>query len=182
VARAHAHLTGTEVVAWFHQNRVELLAAVRAAEPAPRVPWFNGEKSLATMLSLRLTETWAHGQDVADALGASWRPTDRLRHVARLGHRTIGHSFAVNGRPQPTDDIRLELDAPGGDTWTFGDPDASDTVTGPAEDLCLVVTQRRHVADTKLTAVGPTATTWLTIAQIFAGAPGAGRRPGQFPA
>ena len=47
-------------------------------------------------------------------------------------------------------------------------------------DFCLLVTQRRHVADTALVPEGDIATEWLTIAQAFAGPPGAGRQPGQF--
>ncbi len=42
-------------------------------------------------------------------------------------------------------------------------------VTGPAEDFCLVVTQRRNVADTALVVQGERATDWLIRAQAFAG-------------
>ena len=49
-----------------------------------------------------------------------------------------------------------------------------------ALDFCLLVTQRRHRADTAVSAVGPGAKQWLTIAQAFAGPPGAGRAAGQF--
>ena len=47
-------------------------------------------------------------------------------------------------------------------------------------DFCLVVTQRRHLADTRLSVVGLAAAEWMAIAQAFAGGPGAGRQPGQF--
>ena len=53
-------------------------------------------------------------------------------------------------------------------------------MTGPALDFCLLVTQRRHLADTAVKADGPLAEEWLSIAQAFAGSPGAGREPGQF--
>jgi uncharacterized protein (TIGR03084 family) len=69
----------------------------------------------------------------------------------------------------------VELAAPSGATWTWGPQDAADRVTGPAEDFCLVVTQRRHRDDTDLTTTGPLAAEWLGIAQAFAGAPGPGR-------
>jgi hypothetical protein len=55
-----------------------------------------------------------------------------------------------------------------------------DRVTGPALDFCLVVTQRRHLADTALVVEGSLATEWMGIAQAFAGPPGEGRRAGQF--
>ena len=48
------------------------------------------------------------------------------------------------------------------------------TVTGPAYDFCLLVTRRRHRADTDLVAVGADADRWLDIAQAFAGPPGEG--------
>jgi hypothetical protein len=53
-------------------------------------------------------------------------------------------------------------------------------ITGPALDFFLVVTQRRHLADTRLQVVGPVATAWMRLAQAFAGPPGEGRQPGQF--
>jgi uncharacterized protein (TIGR03084 family) len=120
-------------------------------------------------------ETWAHGQDVVDALGLTRRPTARLRHVAHLGVRTLGWSFRVHGLSVPSEPVRVELTGPDGDPWTWGPADAADRVTGPAEDFCLVVTQRRHRSQTALTAEGPVADRWLDVAQAFAGAPGPGR-------
>ena len=61
--------------------------------------------------------------------------------------------------------------------WTFGPAEADNTLTGPALDFCLLVAQRRHPDDLALTATGPVATEWLTVAQAFAGPPGAKREP-----
>ncbi len=74
----------------------------------------------------------------------------------------------------------VSLRAPDGERWQWGDPSLPDRVIGDARDFCLVVTQRRHLADTSLVVVGPVATTWMPIAQAFAGAAGAGRAPGEF--
>jgi uncharacterized protein (TIGR03084 family) len=82
--------------------------------------------------------------------------------------------------PGPAEPVRVELVAPSGELWTWGPAEAADQVTGPALDFCLLVTQRRHRADTAVTARGPAAEHWLTIAQAFAGPPGEGRTPGQF--
>jgi uncharacterized protein (TIGR03084 family) len=125
-------------------------------------------------------ETWAHGQDVADALGATRRASSRLRHIAHIGVRTRGFSYGVRNLPVPDGDVRVSLDAPDGSVWTWGSDDAADRVTGPALDFCLVVTQRRHIADTALKAEGPLAQEWMGIAQAFAGSPGPGRAPGEF--
>jgi uncharacterized protein (TIGR03084 family) len=125
-------------------------------------------------------ETWAHGQDVADALGVTRVPSDRLRHVAHIGVGARTFSYLANGLEVPTELVRVELTAPGGTVWTWGPADAANRVNGPALDFCLVVTQRRHRDDTALEATGPLADQWLSIAQAFAGPPGGGRRAGQF--
>ena len=75
----------------------------------------------------------------------------------------------------------MELTGPSGDKWTWGDPSSANRVTGSARGFCLVVTRRRHIADTDLVAEGDAAREWMEIAQAFAGPPGPGRRPGQFP-
>ena len=59
--------------------------------------------------------------------------------------------------------------------WTWGPADAAQTVSGPALDFCLLVTQRRNRADLALRATGADADRWLDIAQAFAGPPGPGR-------
>jgi uncharacterized protein (TIGR03084 family) len=129
------------------------------------------------MATARLMETWAHGLDVADALGVVRPPTDRLRHVARLGVRTRDFAHRVHGLTPPGEEFRVELTAPSGETWAYGPEDAAQRVTGPALDFCLLVTQRAHRAGLRLHAVGPDADRWLDIAQAFAGPPGAGRAP-----
>ena len=130
------------------------------------------------MATARIMETWAHGQDVADALGVTRTPTARLRHVAHLGVRTLGHAFLAHGREVP------DRAGPGragrartATVWTYGPADAANRVTGPALDFCLLVTQRRHRADLALRRAGPVADEWLDLAQAFAGPPGAGRSP-----
>ncbi|MFI9788378.1 TIGR03084 family metal-binding protein [Kitasatospora sp. NPDC051984] len=161
----------------WRAGRAEV-ARVLAEVPADvRLPWFGPPMKARSMLTARLMETWAHGQDVADALGADRTPTDRLRHIAHLGVRTVGFAFAAHGLPAPTAPIRFELRSPGGELWAWGEEDATDRVSGPALDFCLLVTQRRHPDDLALTAEGDTARAWLPRAQAFAGPPGEGRKP-----
>lgn len=151
--------------------------AMAAVPPGAKLPWFGPPMSAASMATGRLMETWAHGLDVADALGVHREPTDRLRHVARIGVRARNHAFAVNGRTPPAGEFRVELVGPSGDTWAWGPADAAQRVTGPALDFCQLATQRRNRADLELVAVGPDADAWLDIAQAFAGPPGPGRPP-----
>jgi uncharacterized protein (TIGR03084 family) len=122
-------------------------------------------------------ETWAHGQDIVDTLDIQRRATGRLRHIAHIGIRALPYSYSVHHLPVPTDPIRVELAAPDGQTWSWGPQGAYDRVTGEALDFCLVVTQRRHRADTALVVKGPTAAQWMAIAQTFAGPAGPGRSP-----
>ncbi len=161
---------GVEAEAWLRRSGAAFAEAARAADPARRIPWFGPDMSLASAVTARIMETWAHGRDVADALGVSPVPSPSLRHVADLGWRTIGFSFVANGRPAPTVPVRVELD--GG--FARGPSDAADVVRGPLLDFCLVVTRRRHPADTALVAEGPVAAEWLSIAQCYAGPPGPG--------
>ena len=107
------------------------------------------------MVTARLMETCAHGQDIADAVGVSRQPTSRLRHVAHLGIAARGFSLAGRGLPADDTPVRVELTAPDGELWTWGPAGAPDRVTGPALDFCLAVTRRRHLADTRLTVTGP---------------------------
>jgi uncharacterized protein (TIGR03084 family) len=127
------------------------------------------------MATARLMETWAHGLDVADALGVVRTPTARLRSIAHLGVRTRDYAFAVHELPPPAEPFRVELDAPDGAVWEWGPPDAAQRITGPAEDFCYMVTQRRPLSSLDIVAVGDDANRWLTLAQAFAGPPGAGR-------
>lgn len=152
-----------------------MCSAFDAVEPGTKLPWYGPPMSPASFATARLMEYWAHGQDVADALGVPRVPTARLRHICHLGYRTRGFSYLNRGLVPPAGDVRLELVAPDGEEWTHGDPSATERVTGPAVDFCLLVTQRRHRDDLRLTATGPAAKEWLSIAQCFAGPAGPGR-------
>ncbi|MFD8789969.1 TIGR03084 family metal-binding protein [Streptomyces vinaceus] len=178
-AEEGAALAPAELLAHWRSGRGALDAALAAASPDARFPWYGPPMKAASMASARLMETWAHGQDVADALGVRRTPTARLRHVARIGVRARDYAFAVRGLPAPAGEFRVELVPPdGGEPWVYGPPDAADRITGPALDFCLLVTQRAHRADLDLTATGPDADRWLDIAQAFAGPAGPGRAPG----
>lgn len=169
-----------DVLGWWRGAHETLQEVLERLEPGVRVPWYGPPMSVASFVTARLMETWAHGQDVVDALGTSRVPTDRLRHICHLGVRARRNSYAARGKQLPEIEVRVELTGPHGDIWVWNE-DAADSVVGDAVDFCLVVTQRRHPADTGLRVEGPLATEWMSIAQAFAGPPGEGRKPGQFP-
>ncbi|MDT9697052.1 TIGR03084 family metal-binding protein [Streptomyces sp. P17] len=166
-----------EILATWRTGRKALADALRAAPSGARFPWYGPPMSAASMATARLMETWAHGQDVADALGVVRPPTARLRHVARIGVRARDYAFGVRGLTPPVGEFRVELVGPGGETWAYGPEDAPQRVTGPALDFCLLVTRRAHRADLAISAEGEDADRWLDIAQAFAGPPGSGRAP-----
>lgn len=179
-AEAGAQQPPAELLSSWRAGRKAVAEALEAAPPGTRAPWFGPSMSVASMATARLMETWAHGQDIADALSIARTPTRRLRHVAWIGVRTRDFAFAANELPAPAEPFRVELTAPDRSTWSWGPEDAAQRVSGSAWDFCLLVTQRRHQDDTDVKAVGGDAQRWLEIAQAFAGPPGTGREPGQF--
>ena len=166
-----------QLLARWRAGRSALNDALAALPPGIRLPWYGPPMAPTTMATARLMETWAHGLDIADALGAVRTPTARLRHIAHLGVRAFANGFLARGLDVPAAPVRVELAAPDGTLWEYGPADAANRVTGPALDFCLLVTRRRHRADLALAATGPVADAWLDVAQAFAGPPGPDREP-----
>lgn len=171
----YKHLAGDEMLSWFQTARQNLIDAFLGRNPKDRMPWYGPEMSLASKLTARFMETWAHGFDVFDALGAQKPPTDRARHVVFLGLQALPNAYSAQGRDLPDRPVRLEVTAPSGELWKMGPAEAVDVVRGSAFDLALVVTQRLSPSAANLETEGAIAAEWLNIAQAFAGPPGAGR-------
>ena len=164
------------VARWFLSAQA-LRSAVALGPGDERIGWVTGPMSRASFLTARVMETFAHGHDIAVAVGRDLSPDRALRHVAHLGVATRGFAYANRGLPVPEVPVRVALTGPEGGVWTWGPDDAPDRVQGPALDFCLLVTQRIHRDDTALQASGPQAEEWLGIAQCFAGAPSEGPPP-----
>ncbi len=167
----------SELLARWRRARAALAQGLRAVPDGERLPWFGPPMSSTSMATARFMETWAHSLDIHQALAAEPEVTDRVRHVAHLGVRTRDFAFASHGLDAPADEFLVELTAPSGDHWSWGPQDATQSVRGSAYDFCLLVTQRTHRDATDLVAHGRDATTWLSIAQAFAGPAGEGREP-----
>jgi len=164
-----------ELLADWRATRAQLHDALLTVDDGRKLPWFGPPMSGPSMATARLMETWAHGLDVADALGVTRPATARLRSIAHIGVRTRDFAFAINDLAPPSEPFRVELRAPDGSTWTWGPAEAAQRVTGSAEDFCCLVTQRRPLRDLDVAASGDDAARWLPIAQAFAGPPGGGR-------
>ncbi|NGO73939.1 TIGR03084 family metal-binding protein, partial [Streptomyces boncukensis] len=164
-----------ELLERWRASREALGRALAAQPEGARMPWYVKPMSVAGMAGARIMEMWAHGEDVAAALGEPHPVTDRLAHVVRLGTRARDSAYAAHGLEPPAEPVRVEVTAPGGRVWAFGPEDAAQRVTGDAVDFCRLVTQRVHRDDAEVRAEGAEAERWLGIAQAFAGPPGAGR-------
>lgn len=170
--------SGADVLARWRADREAMLDAFRPLGPKDRIPWFGPSMSALSFATARLMETWAHGHDIATALGRELPVTDRLRHVCHIGVSTRGWSYVNRGEAVPEGDVRVELVAPSGATWTWGPEGATSTVSGTALEFALVTTQRRVLGDTSLSVEGDLARGWLDRAQAFAGA-ATGTDPGR---
>ncbi|MCQ3806105.1 MAG: TIGR03084 family metal-binding protein [Acidimicrobiaceae bacterium] len=164
---------GQRLNAW-RAGRADLESAAARLRDDARVPWYGPSMGAKSFLTARLMECWAHGQDIVDAVGASRAASDRLRHIAQLGFITRPWAYANRQLEMPETEIRLDLEGPSGDRWTWGPADSECSIAGCAEDFCLVVTQRRSLQDTALSVSGEAAHDWMKIAQAFAGPPTAG--------
>jgi uncharacterized protein (TIGR03084 family) len=164
-----------ELLADWRHTRGRLHDELLSVADGRKLPWFGPPMSAPSMATARLMETWAHGLDVADALGVDRPATARLKSIAHIGVRTRDFAFIVNGLVPPADPFLVQLRAPDGSTWSWGPEDAAQRVIGSAQDFCMLVTQRRPRPALDVTASGEDAERWLGIAQAFAGPPGPGR-------
>ncbi|WP_100834716.1 TIGR03084 family metal-binding protein [Kitasatospora fiedleri] len=170
-----------ELLRHWAEWRAAAERGLAAADRHRTVPWLADPLPVGVLAAVALTELFAHGQDVHDALGVPYRFTDRIGHVAFLGTRTRDLAYRVRGLEPPAEPFRFELTAPSGTSWAFGPEQADQRISGPAADFCLLVTRRRHRDDLALSAVGAAADHWLGIAQTHPGPPGGGRaRIGQY--
>lgn len=176
-AEREAAIEPASLLLKWRDGRRALGRALAAVPDGTKIPWFGPPMGAPSMATARLMETWAHGQDVADALDVARVPSDRLRHVAHIAVRARGFAYSVHRMALPEAEVRVELESPGGDLWTWGPEAATDVVRGPALDFCLLATKRRHRDDLSLWADGDAAEEWLGVIQAFAGPPGAGRTP-----
>ncbi|HSV79843.1 MAG TPA: TIGR03084 family metal-binding protein [Ramlibacter sp.] len=176
--RRFGHLGGQALLDLWRQRHEALVAALVTLDPKGRLPWYGPTMSARSFATARLMETWAHGQDVWDMLGRERTPGPGLRHITHLGVTTYGWTFVNRQLPVPQPIPYVELRAPDGSRWTWGEASDQHYVRGPALDFALLATQRRHRADTRLQWAGDPAEQWTLLAQCFAGEPANGPAPG----
>jgi uncharacterized protein (TIGR03084 family) len=171
-------LSPQELLMRWHQTCHAMARELGASDPKRRLPWFGPDMGVRMFTTARFMETWAHGQDVYDLLRVQRSYNDRIKHIAEIGVKTFGWTFANRGLPVPGGPPRVRLVAPSGAIWEWNAESTSGSVAGTAVDFCHVVTQGRNVADSALEVVGDVATRWMAIAQCFAGGPADPPKPG----
>jgi uncharacterized protein (TIGR03084 family) len=155
-----------EVLERWRRARRDALDALRGADLQQRVPWAATPLRPAVLATTRLAEHWAHGLDITGPLDLPYPDTERLRHIAWLGHRTLPYAFAVEGLE--AEGIYCELTAPDGSTWRYGPAGAESTVIGSAGDFCRVGARRLLPEDSTLATEGPHAAAALRVLRNYA--------------
>jgi uncharacterized protein (TIGR03084 family) len=171
-------LRGRALLAEWRRFAQVLAERFGAADPKARVPWAGPPMSVRSSVTARLMETWAHGQEVYDALGAVRVDGDRIRNIAQLGVSTFAWTFANRRLEVPAELPYVRLVAPSGAIWEWNAPSDTNRVEGSATGFCQVVTQVRSLGDVQLRVVGEIARRWMSIAQCFAGPPSDPPAPG----
>lgn len=177
-SRRLAALSNTALVEAWREGFVAIAGRFADADPSARVKWMGPDMSVRSSITARLMETWAHGQEIYDALGIVRRNADRIRNIVVLGVNTYDWTFKVRGETPPAPKPHLRLSAPSGAVWTWNEPSETDLIEGAAEEFCQVVTQVRNIADTRLAVRGASARAWMEKAQCFAGPPETPPPPG----
>ncbi|WP_160110974.1 maleylpyruvate isomerase family mycothiol-dependent enzyme, partial [Mycolicibacterium houstonense] len=77
-----------QLLADWRETRAKLHTELVNVAEGRKLPWFGPPMSATSMATARMMETWAHGLDVADALGVRRPATARLRSIAHIGVRT----------------------------------------------------------------------------------------------
>lgn len=164
-------LKGQALVKEWHDFFVPMAERFEGADPKRRVKWVGPDMSVRSSITARLMETWSHGQEVYDMLGARRTDGDRIKNIAVLGVNTFGWTYINRKMEVPVDVPYIKLTAPSGEVWEWNDPTSDNKIEGAATDFCQVVTQVRNIGDVNLEVTGPVATEYMSFAQCFAGPP-----------
>ena len=76
--------------------------ALRALNGDERLTWVGRPMSARSYTTARLMEHWVHGLDILEAAGVAPVDTDRLRHIALLGHLTRDFAYRTHGLEPPS--------------------------------------------------------------------------------
>ena len=164
------HLTGSEVLGWWREERTRMACTFYDKQPKERIPWAPSlPMSAKSLLSARLMELWAHSVDIYDALGVNPVVKDRIISTLFLSWQARPNAYRINDLEMPDTSIYLELILPSGEIWAKGDPKAENYIKGSAKEWAMVAIRRRNWMDTDLEVIGEEARRYASIVQTYAG-------------
>src|SRR5437764_818522 len=101
----------------WREGRDELAKALEAVPDGQKLPWYGPPMSAASMATARMLETWAHGQDISDALGLPRSPPNHRRPAGRPDRRLSRRADDADLGPRPDEgsEPRLRQDVPAPD-------------------------------------------------------------------
>ncbi len=137
-----------DVIEWWRKGRARLIEPLSEMTPSQPIPWFTGSVSAQTVAAHRLTETWAYGLDIYEAMGDEYEDTTRIRHVCWLGWETLPERFKEHGEPYSP--VRVEVIGPQYYKWVYGDDGLPHTIRGSASEWARVAVHRLAPSDTQL--------------------------------
>lgn len=161
-----ASLLPGEVFKLWRSARRSSVAALAAADPSLTVRWAAAPLKPRTLATTRLAEHWAHALDITEPLGIDYPDTDRLRHIAWLGHATLPYAMRLSGLTSST--VLCTLTSPGGTVMTYGPADAVSTISGPMGVFCRVGARRLAGDESGLLTNGPVARAALQVLRNYA--------------
>jgi uncharacterized protein (TIGR03084 family) len=150
---------------WRAARRVSL-RALATADPAVSVRWAAAPLRPRTLATTRLAEHWAHALDITEPLAIDYPDTDRLRHVAWLGHATLPYAMEIAGLEVVS--VHCRLSAPSGSVHEYGPSDARAAIIGGMGAFCRVGARRLSALDSGLSAAGPGAADALRVLRNYA--------------
>lgn len=154
-----------DVIEWWRGGRAKVVEPLSHMDPHTRVEWIVGSLSARTLATTRLMETWAHGLDIYEALGAEVEDTPRIRHICWLGWKSLPYSFKLAGKDFAP--VRIEIIGPGYAKWVYGPDDAENLIKGSASDWARLVVRRTTVAETRLKVSGEAAEVAVEVVRAY---------------
>jgi uncharacterized protein (TIGR03084 family) len=155
-----------QIFSFWQDARRSSVAALAQADPSQSFRWAAAPLRPRTLATTRLAEHWAHALDITGPLGISYADTDRLRHIAWLGHATFPYALQLAGLA--VHPVLCTLTSPSGQPFVYGPADASSHVSGSMSAFCRVGARRLDGDDSGLTTNGPEARSALKVLRNYA--------------
>lgn len=154
-----------DVIEWWRRGRAKLIEPLSEMTASQPTPWFNGSVSARTVAAHRLTETWAYGLDVYEAMGDEYEDTTRIRHICKLGWSALPAQFEEQGETyQP---VRVEVIGPQYFKWVYGEEDSPHCIKGSASDWARLAVHRLAPRDTLLQCSSEVAELALEFVSVY---------------